>query len=128
MIYTLHITHAPHSSKTAMTALLFARKLVERKHTISRIFFSGDGVYNGNALCIVPQDEINIPLAWQKLAQDNDIELIVCISSALKRGIIDKTEAQRYEKQQHNLLSGFEISGLGQLIEAAVNSDRLVTF
>ena len=128
MNYCLHITHAPYTSQTAMTALLFAQKLLERQHTILRIFFSGDGVHNGNGLCIVPQDEMNIPLAWQKIAQEHGIELIVCVSSALKRGIINEQEAQRYEKPQHNLLSGFEISGLGQLIEASIHADRLVTF
>ncbi len=128
MIYTLHVTHAPYTSQTAMTALLFAQQLLERQHTILRIFFSGDGVYNGNSLVIAPQDEVNIPLAWQKLAQEHNIEMIICISSALKRGIIDTAEAQRYEKPQHNLLTGFEISGLGQLVEASIISERLITF
>ena len=42
--------------------------------------------------------------------------------------MLDKTEAKRYEKSGANLDEGFTISGLGQLIDAGLNADRLVTF
>ena len=37
-------------------------------------------------------------------------------------------EAERNGKDANNLAPGFRISGLGQLVEAAVECDRLVTF
>jgi tRNA 2-thiouridine synthesizing protein D len=46
----------------------------------------------------------------------------------LRRGIINATEAERYEKQGHNLTDEFVLSGLGQLVEAGLESDRLITF
>jgi len=111
-----------------MTALNFCEHLLLRGHNISRIFFSGEGVLNGNGLCVPPQDEINIPKAWSELAKAHQIELILCVASALKLGIINEGEAKRYDKAHHNLQTGFEISGLGQLVEACLTSDRVVKF
>ena len=128
MNYSLHLTSAPYSQQSAMTALRFAENVLARGHCISRIFFSGEGVFNGNALSTPPQDEINLPQAWSELGKKHQVELIICVASALKHGVINEQEAKRYEKQNHNLQSGFEISGLGQLVEACIVSDRVVTF
>ena len=128
MNYCLHITSAPHIEAGANTALLFAQALLKTEHKLSRVFFSGNGVLNANALSVTPQDERNIPGAWQKLAKEHGIEMQVCISSALKHGIINESEAKRYDKPQHNLLEGFELSGLGQLVEACVLYDRVIRF
>lgn len=128
MNYCLHITSAPHINAGANTGLLFARALLETQHQLSRVFFSGNGVHNANALSISPQDEQNIPQVWQDLARQHGIELQVCISSAFKHGIINESEARRYDKPQYNLLEGFELSGLGQLVEACMLYDRVIRF
>ena len=47
----------------------------------------------------------------------NNVDLVVCVAAALRRGIKDEV-----------LAPGFRISGLGQLIDAGIKSDRLVTF
>lgn len=111
-----------------MTALHFAQQVIARGHHLTRVFFSGEGVLNGNALATPPQDETNIAKAWSDLAAANNIELILCVASALKHGVINETEAKRYEKMHSNLQKGFEISGLGQLVEACLTNDRVVTF
>jgi tRNA 2-thiouridine synthesizing protein D len=41
---------------------------------------------------------------------------------------MDKNEAKRHGKDTDNLAPGFRISGLGQLIEAGIQADRLVVF
>jgi tRNA 2-thiouridine synthesizing protein D len=128
MNYCLHLTSAPYSQQSATSALLFAEKVLARGHSISRIFFSGEGVLNGNALSTPPQDESNISQAWSELAKTHQIELILCVASALKHGVINEQEAKRYQKNSHNLQHGFEISGLGQLVEACLVNDRVVTF
>ncbi|MCK5275745.1 MAG: DsrE family protein, partial [Alphaproteobacteria bacterium] len=51
------------------------------------------------------------------LAEEHNLDLVVCVAAALRRGIKDDI-----------LAPGFRISGLGQLIEAGIVSDRLVTF
>ena len=60
---------------------------------------------------------LHIVNRWTKLAQDHNIDLVVCVAAALRRGIKDE-----------NLAPGFRISGLGQLIESGIQSDRYVTF
>ena len=44
------------------------------------------------------------------------------------RGIVDQEEEKRNGKDANNIADGFRISGLGQLIEAGIQSDRLVSF
>ncbi len=65
---------------------------------------------------------------WSEFGQQHQLEMLVCVASALRRGILDQTEATRHNKPAANLAEGFEIAGLGQLIDAALNADRLVVF
>ena len=111
-----------------MTAFQFARNLLEQGHDIYRVFFYGDGVQNANALSVSPQDEQNLPTAWHKLIESNDIDSVACVSSALTRGLLDPKEADRHEKDAASLLESSEIAGLGQLVDAALNSDRVISF
>ena len=127
MKFALHITCAPYSKQGNLSGLNFARAVIEKGHTLTRVFFSSDGVHTGSQLTVIPQDEIDIPSAWSELAKTNNIELILCISACLKRGLLDQDEAERYEKQAANIRQPFIISGLGQLAEAAITNDRLVT-
>ena len=128
MKFALHVTSAPYSNQGNLSALNFAKALVEKEHTLTRVFFSSDAVLTGSSLVVPPQDEINLTQAWSDLGNKNNIELILCISACLRRGIVDETEAERYQLTGNNLHPGFIISGLGQLAEAAIVNDRLVTF
>ncbi len=128
MIFSVAIFGAPYSSQSVETAYQFTLAALESGHSLYRIFFYHDGVHAGTCLSMPPQDEPNLPQRWSQLARDHDIDIVVCIASALKRGIINSEEAQRYEKAAYNLNTGFELSGLGQLVDAGINSDRLITF
>lgn len=128
MKFAIAVYGAPYSHQAPLSAYHFAKAVLEQGHDIYRVFFYHDGVYNGNAAIAPPQDEQDIRKMWATFATDNQIELIVCIASALRRGVLDKTEADRYEKSAANLDEAFTISGLGQLIDAGLNADRLVTF
>ena len=64
----------------------------------------------------------------QKLASQHDVDLVLCVAAAQRRGIADADEARRNGKDADNLAPGFRISGLGQLIDTAIEADRLVTF
>ncbi|MFP6808655.1 MAG: sulfurtransferase complex subunit TusD [Pseudomonadales bacterium] len=128
MKFSIVIQGAPYSSQAPLTAIYFARALLEQGHEIVRVFFYQDGVHCGNTAIAPPQDEPDIRKMWSEFAGENDVELIVCIASALRRGVLDNAEADRYEKSSASLDSAFTISGLGQLIDAGLNSDRLVTF
>lgn len=128
MKFAIVVYGPPYTYQAAHSALHFARAVIESGHQIYRIFFYHDGVYNANALIAPPQDETDIHAQWTTLAQEHDVELIVCIASSLRRGVLDETEADRYEKSAANIGKPFEISGLGQLIDASINADRVVTF
>ena len=128
MIFSLAIYSAPYSSQASDSAFRFASALLENGHALYRVFFYHDAIHNASSLATPPQDEINFPLNWQILAKKYNVDLVVCIAAALKRGLLNEQEASRYEKPAFNLAKGFEISGLGQLVDAAVISDRLVTF
>lgn len=128
MIFSLAVYSAPYSSQASYSAYQFAVAALSQGHNLHRVFFYQDGVHNATSLAAPPQDEFNLQLAWQRLAKDHDLDLVVCIAAALRRGILDETEAKRYDKPSHNLASEFTVSGLGQLVEAAVMSDRLISF
>lgn len=128
MKIAMQVRAGPFSAQASLTALHFAEAAVAAGHEVTRVFFSGDGVFNGNTLVTPPQDEIPIVQRWQRLHQQHETELILCISSALRHGVMDATEADRYDHAQYNLADGFLISGLGQLAEAAIENDRLITF
>ena len=128
MKFSLIINGGPYSSQAALTAYNYASAILSGDHEIYRLFFYQEGVYNASSLVVPPQDEFDLPTAWQTLIEQNNLDAVVCVSSALKRGILDEAEAQRYEKGDANLLPGFQISGLGQLIDAQINSDRVVNF
>lgn len=126
--FTLIIHGAPYSSQAALSALHFCRAALVEGHHIHRLFFFQDGVHNASALIVPPQDEFHIPQAWQQLIEQHAIDAVVCASSALKRGVLSDEEAARYEKRSGNLLPGFTIGGLGQLVDALQHSDRLLNF
>jgi tRNA 2-thiouridine synthesizing protein D len=53
---------------------------------------------------------------------------VVCIAAALRRGVLNDEEAQRYARSAANLEGPWELSGLGQLHEAVQMADRLICF
>lgn len=128
MKYALAIYGAPYANQASETAFSFAQAAIARGHTIYRLFFYLDGVHNASNLATPPQDEADIPARWQALIKEHNIDAVVCIAAGLRRGVLDEVEQQRYEKSANNLNEGFVLSGLGQLIDAGTQSDRLITF
>jgi tRNA 2-thiouridine synthesizing protein D len=96
-------------------------------HTIERIFFYHDGVLQALQTQVTPQGETNLAAQWQGLAAQG-VELAVCIASAIKRGVVNETERERYEQTAATLADGFELVGLGQLIAGIQQSDRYIEF
>ena len=128
MNFALAVYGAPYSSQASGSALRFARAATAAGHEIERVFFYHDGVTVANESIVAPQDESDLPTEWTALATEHQFELAVCIAASLKRGVVNETEQQRYETPSATLKPGFEIVGLGQLIDAVINADRVVTF
>lgn len=125
--FTLVVYGAP-NSQASSTAYNYAQALLKAEHQIYRLFFYQDGVFNACSFNIPPQDEENLPANWQSLILEHNLDAVVCVASALKRGIVDSSEAERYDLPASNLRKGFEISGLGQLVDGVMKSDRVVNF
>lgn len=126
--FSIIIQGAPYSSQASASAWNFSKAALESGHQIYRLFFYQDGVHNASALIVPPQDEVHLPKRWQSLITEFKLDAVVCIASALKRGIVDASEVDRYELAASNILSGFTIGGLGLWLDATVNSDRVLNF
>jgi tRNA 2-thiouridine synthesizing protein D len=117
MKFGILVNEGPYQHQASDSAFLFCRAALEAGHEIDRVFFYHDGVNNATKLTEPPQDDRHVVNRWTALAEEHGIDLVVCVAAALRRGIVEE-----------NLAKGFRISGLGQLVEAAIQSDRLVVF
>lgn len=117
MKFGIMVNEGPYQHQASDSAYMFAKAALEKGHKIYRVFFYHDGVNNSNKLTEPPQDDRNIVNRWSDLAKEHGVDLVVCVAAALRRGIKDEL-----------LAPGFRISGLGQVVESGIQSDRLVVF
>jgi tRNA 2-thiouridine synthesizing protein D len=128
MKFAIQINEGPFTHQAADTAYQFTKAALENGHEIFRVFFYHDGVNNGTMYSVPPQDDRNVQALWSELAEKHDLDLVVCVAAAQRRGIMDEDESKRHGKGASNIAPGFRISGLGQLIEAGIQADRLLVF
>lgn len=128
MKFGIQVNEGPYTHQASDSAYNFAAAVLEKGHEIYRIFFYHDGVNNGTRLTTPPQDDRNVIARWSELAEKHNLDLVICVAAAQRRGIADEDESKRNGKDAHNIAPGFRISGLGQLIEAGIQCDRLVVF
>ena len=128
MKLAIQVNEGPYTHQASDSAYQFTKAALAKGHEIFRVFFYHDGVNNATRLTTPPQDDRNIVNRWSKLAEEHKLDLVVCVAAAQRRGIVDEGEAKRNGKDATNLAPGFRISGLGQLIEAGIQADRIVVF
>ena len=128
LTYCLVVRCGPHQQSQALSAIEFARTLLERGHKLERVFFYQQGVLTASSLRSPAQGELDITKQWLALHQKHEFDLDVCIAAALHHGIVNAEESLRYELPAHNLAQGFALAGLGQLASATVTCDRVMTF
>jgi len=116
--------HAPSSRR----ALQFAQAALAGGHDIVRLFFYQDGVYSAANSVVTPQDEPDIAQQWCAFVSDHQLDGVVCIAAALRRGVLNAEEAVRYQRSAVNLDAPWALSGLGQLHDAIQDADRLICF
>ena len=114
MIYTL-IVRSSHL-KNNYNALQFARILLTQAHQINCIYFLFAGAYTANKFISMPSDEPNIAMQWSEFSQQHNLPLKVCDASAARRGI-----------NASNLLTGFKLGSIGELVESCDLADRVIT-
>ena len=128
MKFGILVNEGPYTHQASDSAYHFTEAALRAGHEVVRVFFYHDGVNNGTRLSVPPQDDRNISERWSALAQKHEVELILCVAAAQRRGLLDEDEARRAGKDSNNMAPGFEISGLGQLIDAGIQADRLIVF
>jgi tRNA 2-thiouridine synthesizing protein D len=104
MQFGIVVNEGPYQHQSSDTAYLFCKAAIAKGHKVSRVFFYHDGVNNSTKLTDPPQDDRHIVNRWTKMAEEHGVDLVVCVAP------------------------GFRISGLGQLVEVGIQSDRLVVF
>lgn len=112
----------------ARSALEFARAVIASGHQISRLFFYRDAVQLASQLGVQPQDEQDVAEEWRQFITDHQLDAVVCIAAALRRGILDEAESTRWVRPAANTAAPWVLSGLGQWIDALQTADRAVTF
>ncbi len=117
MKFGILVNEGPFTHQASDSAYHFAKATIEKGHQVLRVFFYYDGVNNANKLSEPQSDDRNLVKLWGDLVKEHQLDLVVCVAAALRRGIKDEILAE-----------GFRISGLGQLIEVGMAADRLVTF
>ena len=128
MKFSIQINGSPYTTNAGVSACRFVETVLAMEHEVFRVFFYHDAIYFALDTVSPLDDELNMTKKWSVLAENNNIDLVVCISAAQRRGLLCNDELKRLSKTENLLTKGFRISGLGQLIEAKLECDRFVVF
>ena len=126
--FTLLVKSSPYTTNNHQTALDFAHALIRAGHRLCRVFFYQDAVFVALNSQQPVQGQETVCGQWQSLSQQTGTELQVCIANALRRGIADTREQQRYNLPAATLASGFVLTGLGEMADACHDSQHIVEF
>ena len=113
------ITTPPYSN-LSVTALDYIETALKEGIELVGVFFYQDGVLHANASVQIASDEFQAITQWQRLHQEYNLALHLCITAAEKRGMSDEDE--------QSIHSIFTVSGLGELVELSTIADRMVQF
>ena len=126
--YSILITSSPFQGDTALRALAFAQGVIDNGDVINNVFFYSEGVNHANSLMLKTGDELHALEGWKSLAAEHKVKLLVCITAAVKRGIVSEQEAMENGLAYANLTAPFEQAGLGEFFTALHKCNKLVQF
>lgn len=126
--FVLLVNSPPLDSQGAYRAWRFACAAIEQGHQIQGVFFYQAGVLNANQLQTPFSDEHHLYASWCQLAEQHQVELLVCVSAANRRGVQSIQSAADNPYPQVNLHPPFSEVGLGELAMLSQQCDRLVQF
>ena len=106
MEISLIIRTSPENARRLVLAHRFIQAATEQGHTIRQCFFQSVGV-----LAATQPEQLS---EWQQIADITHAELLLCSQAVEEHAVYPE--------------GPFQIGGLGALVEAAVRSDRLMTF
>jgi tRNA 2-thiouridine synthesizing protein D len=114
MKFALVIIGSPTDSQACHSALDFCQAALAMNHEIYRIFLLDAAAQLAHKNCA----DGELQNHWQNLQQTHQLDIVVCVNSAHGQHITG----------DESLAKGFIISGMGQLIDANAQADRLITF
>ncbi|TCI01361.1 sulfurtransferase complex subunit TusD [Corallincola luteus] len=133
--FSIIINASPVSHQAHHSAFQFATAARKQGHDIKQLFFFQDGVNTGSALLSPAGDETNWAQRWASFAEQQIVtgsgaqtQLVLCVASALRRGVINKDEAAQIDSAQFNLHPAFRLGGLGELVTHSLDVDRVIHF
>ena len=103
MKFGILVNEGPYTHQASDSAYLFVKAAIDQGHEIFRVFFYHDGVNNGTRLATPPQDDRHIPNRWSELAKEHNIDLVLCVAAAQRRGMVDADEMKRNKKDADNI-------------------------
>jgi len=115
------ITTPPYSPLT-VTALTYVETALIAGIDVIGVFFYQDGAMHANENISIASDEYQAIAHWQRLNQQYQLPLHICITAAEKRGIA----CDSVDNEEIN--GAFTVSGLGELVELTTKATRLVQF
>ena len=92
------------------------------------VFFYGDSAHIANRLRWQSADQLDLTKEWQSLAEQYQLPLPVCVSTALSRGVSDVDNSSRHQLDGANLAIGFTLVGLSELAMMMQDNCRLIQF
>lgn len=98
------------------------------KPALLNVFFYGDSAHLANRLRWQSADQMNLTKEWQMLAEQYQLPLPVCVSTALSRGVSDADNSTRHQLDGDNLATGFTLVGLSELALMMQDGCRLIQF
>ncbi|MEX2321876.1 MAG: sulfurtransferase complex subunit TusD [Saccharospirillum sp.] len=124
----LNLYQAPWHHVSHRDALAFARASLARGDRIARVFFFMDAVYVGLVSQSPASDEFDMKQQWIDLASEFGCELLLCIAASANRGLLNDTEAERYQSPVSTVTPPFQLVGLGQWALGYGEADKVVSF
>ncbi|GAB6067321.1 sulfurtransferase complex subunit TusD [Methylothermus subterraneus] len=119
--FTIQVNVGPYAGEAADLAYHFALAALTKGHKVPRVFFYHDGVYHALGLAAPPLDEPDRVMRWSRLAETYNVDLVICSAAAQRRGVwVPETQVA--------LAPRFRIAGLALLVEAILETDRLLVF
>ena len=128
MKFAVQINVSPYGNYAGLEAYHFIQAALQAQHQIIRVFFYQEGIYHAFRYATPPDDEFAMTDYWSSLAEQHQLDLVVCISAAQRRGLLCQDEAKRQGKHDDDLAPGFRIAGLGLWLEATLQADRCIVF
>jgi tRNA 2-thiouridine synthesizing protein D len=126
--FLLLVHSSNYANQSSRSALKYAEAVLCKGHDLKAIFFYQEGVYHANNLCVIPTDELDTKAGFKALNALCNIPLLLCVTAAEKRGILDEAQAQIEAFDHYNVDEAFTIAGLAEMAAMASETDRLVQF